>query len=153
MSRNAEIERSFEGENWHAISTAPGWERRVVDALHEAGFAPYLPQVSEIRILRGKKSIRQRPVMPSYVFVRMATADDKWGCINRRDMEGVGALLRNHDRPSPIPQSQMDRVIACSDDVERILDWLVKTGRVMRVSNRTKKREAAWRRHLAKRSA
>lgn len=139
-----------QAETWHAVTVAPGWERRVADALYEAGFAPYLPQMTETVFRKGRPRTRTRPVIPSYVFVRLAAWTNQWGLINRHDMEGVGAVVKNGDRPSPIPECQMDSVRSHSDDEERILAWLVKAGKLIRKSNKALRRENAHNRHLAR---
>ncbi len=159
MSRNSEIERSFasDRETWHAIATAPGWERRVVDALAESGFEPYLPELTQITIVKGRKVASRRLVIPSYVFVRLAIwRDNSWGKINRRDMEGVVGIVKNGALPVAIPDRQMDRLAKLEHtdaDVDAILAWLAKSGQIVLISRRKQKRAVRIRQYLARMAA
>lgn len=158
MSRNAEIERSFasDAETWHAVWVHPGWERRVFDALMEAGFSPYLPEQTDVQIRRGRMIERRYALLKGYCFVRLAVwKSNAWGAIF--DIDGVGGILGYSSEekflPSTIPDGQIDRLIGGSDDYDQIIAWLAKNGKIKRKSQRAVRREKAWDRHIAKRAA
>ena len=135
-------------QTWHVIATISGWERRVVDSLRDKGFAPYLPQTTETKIRRGRRRINIKLVMPSYVFVPLELATNAWAAINRRDVKGVGGLIKAGDHPAAIPQTEMDRVLELGDDRDRIFEWLIEEGKVAKVSNRQRKRQIRRQRYL-----
>ncbi len=137
-------------ETWHAIATISGWERRVVDALRDKGFAPYLPQTTTTQVRRGRRRTSQKLVIPSYVFVPLELWTDGWAAINRRDVEGVTGIVKSGDHPATITQVEMDRVHALGDDEKRVLDWLIGRGKVVRLSNRQRKRQIKRQKWLAR---
>jgi transcription antitermination factor NusG len=145
------MDQTMPDQTWHAIKTISGWERRVVDALVEKGFSPYLPQLTETtRTPRGRRRLRIVMIMPSYVFVPLELATQAWAGINRRDVKGIGSgLIKSGDHPAHVTKAEMDRVLELGEDRDRIVEWLRGAGKVRRISNKARRRQAAWNRRLA----
>lgn len=164
MSRNGAIERSFEGPAWFAVWVHPGWERRVFRRLHDLEFSPYLPRQGDELLFAG------------YVFVLADACRDAWGKIRPKDhaaercdpivvggvemgqevpasadddetadtgIHGVGGLLCDDEgQPVPIPHMQLANPLYADilAEIKRISPF---------ISNRKRKAEIKWKRHLA----
>jgi hypothetical protein len=58
-------------------------------------------------------------------------------------------LIKSGDHPAHVTKAEMDRVLELGEDRDRIVEWLRGAGKVRRVSNKARRRQAAWNRRLA----
>lgn len=94
------------GSRWYVARTHPHAETKASQHLQRQGFAIYLP-----RYLKQRRHARRieriaAPLFPSYVFVAVDLATQRWLSIN--STIGVAKLVRNGDRPAPVPQAIID---------------------------------------------
>src|SRR5690554_7279042 len=57
---------------WYALYTRPRNEKKVVQGLTSLGIEVYCPMVTEVRQWSDRKKKVALPLIPSYVFVRIA---------------------------------------------------------------------------------
>jgi transcription antitermination factor NusG len=99
------------GGFWSVVQTAPCQERRARDHLRRAGREVFLPMIEQrVRINRTTR-IREYPLFPSYIFVRMCAAVTSiLGTI------GVLRILSNGCTPSCLPDEFVDKLAVTLDD-------------------------------------
>ena len=112
-----------QGTQWFAVHTLSGQEGKVkqylekfrtVEELDEHIFEVLLPteQVSEVK--RGKKTSKERKLIPGYVFVQMKLYDENAKVMNKpwyfvREAPGVIGFVGG-DRPAPLRQAEIDDI-------------------------------------------
>jgi transcriptional antiterminator RfaH len=64
------------GRSWFVCQTNPREEKRAKHYLEEKGFEVFLPMMETSRALGLKAVLFQRPLFPSYLFVRMQGYED-----------------------------------------------------------------------------
>lgn len=111
------------GTQWFAVHTLSGQEGKVKqylekfakpEELEEYLLEVLLPteQVSEVK--RGKKTSKERKLIPGYVFVQMRLYDENAKVINKpwyfvREAPGVIGFVGG-DRPAPLRQAEIDDI-------------------------------------------
>ncbi len=111
------------GTQWFAVHTLSGQEGKVkqylekfrtVEELDEHLFEVLLPteQVSEVK--RGKKTVKERKLIPGYVFVQMKLYDENAKVMNKpwyfvREAPGVIGFVGG-DRPAPLRPAEIDDI-------------------------------------------
>lgn len=111
------------GTQWFAVHTLSGQEGKVKqylekfakpEELEEYILEVLLPteQVSEVK--RGKKTSKERKLIPGYVFVQMRLYDENAKVINKpwyfvREAPGVIGFVGG-DRPAPLRQTEIDDI-------------------------------------------
>lgn len=60
---------------WFALYTKPKNEKKVVDRLTQMGIEVYCPMVTQVKQWSDRKKKVTLPLIPSYVFVRIAEKD------------------------------------------------------------------------------
>ena len=89
-------------KNWLAIYTKPRSEKAVADRLEKAGIEIYLPMLETMRQWSDRKKKIKVPLIPSYVFVKVAEVDrikvlKVPGVMNFIFWLGKPAVIREHE--------------------------------------------------------
>ena len=93
---------------WYVAKTRPNSETKALFHLERQGFEVYLPQLLR-RIKHARKTTWQpRPLFPTYLFVRMSAAQQRWRAIN--STVGVSHLICNRQGPLPVPAAIVDDI-------------------------------------------
>lgn len=104
---------------WYIIHTHSGFEKKVKQSILEQ-FAQHgltdkleevvvpTEEVTEVR--RGKKVAAERKFFPGYVLIKMELTDATWHLV--KNTQKVTGFLGGGGKPSPIPQSQVDRIFS-----------------------------------------
>ncbi len=111
---------------WYAVQVLAGQENKVLENLtkrikteemSDFVYEVIVPteRVSEVK--RGKKTETVRKLMPGYVFVNMWLLDDNRQPVDRtwyfiRETNGVIGFAGNKEKPSPMPASEVEAVLA-----------------------------------------
>jgi transcriptional antiterminator RfaH len=104
-------------EKWYAIYTNPRAEKRVYQRLVEEGVETFLPLQKTYRIWSDRKKLIEKPLIPSYLFVK--TKAKKFHHVYR--IPGIVKFVSFEGKPVSIPKKQIDnlRLLVNSDaDVE-----------------------------------
>jgi len=91
-------------EKWYAIYTHPRAERQVYQKLEETGIEAYLPLQKTIRQWSDRKKLVEKPLLSSYVFVKVMQKD--FPLVYRT--YGVVKFVSFEGQPVAIPQKQID---------------------------------------------
>jgi transcriptional antiterminator RfaH len=89
------------GSAWIAVQTHPHKEQVARENLHRQMFATYCPLVMSTQRRGRQVSAIRRPLFPSYVFVAVDFASQRWRPI--LSTLGVRSVVRIGDRPSTVP--------------------------------------------------
>lgn len=104
---------------WYAIYTASRAEKKVKQALDEAGIENYLPLQEKIRLWSDRKKKVKLPLIPSYIFVRILSSD--MGMVLKQ--RGVVCFIKENGTPCSIPDCQMERFRKVVDNTEDEMDF------------------------------
>jgi transcriptional antiterminator RfaH len=70
---------------WFVVQTKAGCDRAADDHVKALGFETYRPELSTVRVTRGKKLEVIRPLFPCYLFARFDPLRDDWMRIGRHN--------------------------------------------------------------------
>lgn len=104
---------------FYVVQTQPQRERLAVNELRNQNFQTFFPVIKHLpRISRGRlDASRTSPLFPKYLFVSLDLELDRWRSIN--GTRGVTRIIcMDEDRPSPVAQSIMDRLLASGEVIE-----------------------------------
>jgi transcription termination/antitermination protein NusG len=103
---------------WFVIHTYSGHEYKVITALKQrvksmgladSVFEAIIPIQSKMVIKRGQKTKIQEKTYPGYIFVHMLLDDTSW--LTVRTTPGVAGFVGIGNKPTPISQEEVDRII------------------------------------------
>jgi len=118
---------------WYVAYTERCGEARAITNLHRQGFAVFCPWTRKtVRHARKTKTIRA-PLFPSYLFVELDPAQDRWRAIN--GTRGISHLITNGDVPAPVPAGVVEAIMSRCNDAG-IVSWkpMLQVGQTVRVS-------------------
>ena len=100
-------------EKWYAIYTHPRAEKQVYQRLLEEGVETFLPLQKTYRIWSDRKKLIEKPLIPSYLFVKIRTKNFH----HVYKIQGVVKFISFEGKPVSIPNKQIDilRLLVNSD--------------------------------------
>lgn len=114
-------------KRWYVVHVYSGFEKKIAQQIKEQavqkGLADMVDEVlvpSEdvVEVRRGQKVNAERKFFPGYVLVKMEMTDQTWHLI--KDTPKVTNFLGTKNKPSPIPESEAERMLKQSaEGVER----------------------------------
>jgi transcription elongation factor/antiterminator RfaH len=91
---------------WYVIKTKPSMEKLAIQQLTQQDFLIYQPRMK----LRRKGVWVFVPLFPSYLFVKLDIARDRWQAINNtRGCKYV--MCMDPERPSPLPRGFIEKIM------------------------------------------
>ena len=128
-------DRDTEGTaRWFAVHCQPCRERVAACNLANQSFKVFLPSREKTRRHARKLETIRAPLFPSYLFVELDLARDRWRSVN--GTPGVIRLVSNRDTPAAAPRGVVESLIdAC--DKDGLIAWRpdLKLGQQVRVAN------------------
>lgn len=109
---------------WYVVHAYSGFEKTVQKALLERidreamqdRFGKILVPVEEVvDIKNGKRSLTERKFFPGYVLVEMEMSDETWHLV-KSTPKVTGFVGGTANRPSPIPQKEVDAIMQQMQD-------------------------------------
>ena len=109
--------------HWYALKAISGKESKVKEYIeldmHNHGYDQYVPQVlipvrREEKIVRGKRTVKDVSLLPGYVLVEACLVGEIPHML--RNTPGVLGFLGGTDNPTPMRQSEINRMLGV--DVE-----------------------------------
>ncbi|MBU4194256.1 MAG: transcription termination/antitermination protein NusG [Actinobacteria bacterium] len=106
-------------ERWYVVHTYSGYENKVknnlehrIDSMHmkDRIFDVVVPVENVLEYKSGKKQLIQKKLLPGYILIHMNLDDDSWYVV--RNTPGVTGFVGTSARPVPIPDDEVDRVLA-----------------------------------------
>jgi len=95
---------SVSEEKWYAIYTRPRAEKQVFHRLEEGKIETFLPLQKTYRIWSDRKKLVEKPLLPSYLFVKT----NKKSFPKVYSIHGVVKFVSFEGQPVSIPQKQID---------------------------------------------
>ena len=138
-------------EKWYAVYTKPRAEKQVNTRLLDEGVETFLPLQKTYRKWSDRKKLVEKPLLPSYLFVR--TKAKNFHHVYR--VQGIVKFVSFEGKPVAIPKRQIDNLrllvdsdaeievstenFAKGDNVEVISGALVGlTGELIKIGNRNR---------------
>lgn len=127
---------------WFVINTYSGHEYKVIEALKTRIktmglegkiFQAIVPIQSKMVIRRGQKVKTQEKTFPGYVLVQMILGDDSW--ITVRTTQGVTGFIGIENKPSPISQKEVDKIISTIVEDKPKFQTPFSIGDVVKITN------------------
>lgn len=103
---------------WYIVHTYSNFENKVAESLKEQakakGFEDEIEEVlvpteEVVEVRRGQKVKAERRFFPGYVLVKMNLTDDIFHFV--KDIPKVTGFLGAQDRPVPVSQKEVDRIL------------------------------------------
>jgi transcription antitermination factor NusG len=117
---------------WYALSLRSRYEKKAYQALFDEGVDAYLPLVEEMHIWSDRKKKVFEPLFRGYLFVRT----DLRNRTKILKTDGVVRFVGAGNRPSPIPERQIDWVrIAARNPSKVSRESYLSTGQRVKVIN------------------
>jgi transcriptional antiterminator RfaH len=101
------------GARWYVVQTQVNGETKAEGNLRRQGFETYLPRYLKRRRHARKVDFTAKPLFPSYMFVAIDTATQRWRSI--QSTFGVSRLVINGDEPAVVPESVVQALKARED--------------------------------------
>jgi transcription antitermination factor NusG len=89
---------------WYAVCTSSNHEKRVAEQLRAREVEQFLPLYSSARRWKDRRVTLQRPLLPGYVFVRMALKDR----IRILQVPGVARLVGFNGHPAVLAEDEIE---------------------------------------------
>lgn len=127
------ILRNKEENKWYALYTRPRAEKLVYQRLVEGNIETFLPLQKTYRMWSDRKKLVEKPLLPSYVFVK--TKSKIFPIVYRTN--GVVKFVTFEGRPASIPQRQIDnlRLLINSDEEIEVTGEQFEKGDNVEVTN------------------
>lgn len=103
---------------WYVVNVHSGFEKKVATLIQEQAEKNALTEMFEeilvpaeevVEIRRGNKKVNtEKNFFPGYVLVKMVLNDRTWHLV--RDIPKVASFLGAKGKPSPIPESEVNRI-------------------------------------------
>ena len=127
---------------WYVINTYSGHEYKVINALKtriktmnlsDKIFQAIVPIQSKMVIHRGKKIKTQEKTFPGYVLIQMVVTDNSW--ITVRTTQGVTGFIGIDNKPSPISQKEVDKILKTTSEDKPQFQSTYSIGDVIKITN------------------
>ena len=112
---------------WYIVHAYSNFEQKVADSIQEQARISGLENLFEeilvpteevVELRRGRKVNAERKFFPGYVLVKVDLTDDAYHLV--KNTPKVTGFLGAENRPTPIPQREVDRIInQVQEGVER----------------------------------
>ena len=114
------------GKNWDVLRAVSGKEAKVKEYIeaemkHNTLLSTYVSQVlipleKHASLRNGKRVVTEKISLPGYVFVEAALVGDVAHTL--RFLPNVLGFLGGMDNPSPVPQSEINRMLGTVEETE-----------------------------------
>lgn len=101
-------------QRWFVAKTQPNAEKKALFHLERQGFDVYLPMYLR-RISHARRiSWGPRPLFPTYLFVSVPRAGQRWSAIN--STIGISHLVSDSRGPLPVPEGIVEELQHSADE-------------------------------------
>ncbi|MBR7066672.1 MAG: transcription termination/antitermination factor NusG [Prevotella sp.] len=115
------------GKNWYVLKTVSGKEAKVKEYIeaelkHNAQLSQFVSQVvipmekHAVQRSDGKRVVKEKVSLPGYIFVEAEMKGDVAHTL--RFMPNVLGFLGGMDNPSPVKQSEVNRMLGNAEETE-----------------------------------
>ena len=127
---------------WYIVHTYSGHEYKVAQALkqrvqtmdlQDKVFEVVIPIRDKFTIRQGQKVKTQEKTFPGYVLIQMELTDDSW--ITVRTTQGVTGFIGIENKPSPISQEEVDKILKTTEEDKPQYQAPFSIGDVIKITN------------------
>jgi transcriptional antiterminator NusG len=114
-------------KRWYVVHVYSGFEKKIAQQIKDQAIQSGLgeqfeevlvPSENVVEMRRGVKVSSEHKFFPGYVLVKMDLTDDAWHLV--KNTPKVTGFLGSKTKPSPIPESEAQRILKQSQEgVER----------------------------------
>ena len=114
-------------KRWYVVHVYSGFEKKIAQQIKDQAIQSGLgeqfeevlvPSENVVEMRRGQKVSSEHKFFPGYVLVKMDLTDDAWHLV--KNTPKVTGFLGSKTKPSPIPESEAERILKQSQEgVER----------------------------------
>jgi transcription antitermination factor NusG len=117
--------------HWYAVSTCSRHEMKVAEQLARRSVEYFLPLYRSVRRWKDRRVQLLLPLLPGYVFVRLALRDR----LQVLQVPGVAKLIGFNGAPTPLPQEEIEALRkGLASDVRAVPHPYLTLGRHIRVN-------------------
>lgn len=125
---------------WYVVHCYSGYENKVKKNLeHRAesmGMQSYIievivPTEEQIELRDGQRRVVERRIYPGYVLVQMILDEESWYVV--RNTPGVTGFVGIGNKPTPLRQEEIDRIMRRMETEEPVAQVKVKVGDKVRI--------------------
>ena len=125
---------------WFVVHCYSGYENKVKKNLeHRAesmGMTSHIldvivPTEEQVELREGQRRVVERRIYPGYVLVRMILDEESWYVV--RNTPGVTGFVGIGNKPTPLRQEEVDRIMRRMEAEEPVAQVKVKVGDKVRV--------------------
>lgn len=133
-------ENAPDSAKWYVVHTYSGHENRTARTLktkvESMGLTDYvfevlIPTQEKIKISKGKKSTIKEKIFPGYMLIKMIVTDDSWLAV--RTTQGITGFVGTGNKPTPIPQKEVDAILAFSQQAAPKFQAAFSIGEAVRI--------------------
>jgi transcription termination/antitermination protein NusG len=135
-----ESESDANKPQWYVVHCYSGYENKVKKNLeHRAesmGMTSHIhdvivPTEEQIELKDGQRRVVERRIYPGYVLVRMIMDEESWYVV--RNTPGVTGFVGIGNKPTPLRQDEVDRIMRRIEAEEPVAQVKVKVGDKVRI--------------------
>lgn len=135
-----EAEEEGDGRAWYVVHCYSGYENKVrhnleqrIDSMgmKDRIFDVVVPTEEEIEVKDGKRRTVERRVFPGYILVNMIMTEESWYVV--RNTPGVTGFVGIGNKPTPLRQEEVDRIMRRMEAEEPVAQVKVKVGDKVRI--------------------
>jgi transcription termination/antitermination protein NusG len=125
---------------WYVVHCYSGYENKVKKNLeHRAesmGMQSYIlevivPTEEQVELRDGQRRVVERRIYPGYVLVQMILDEESWYVV--RNTPGVTGFVGIGNKPTPLRQEEVDRIMRRMEAEEPVAQVKVKAGDKVRI--------------------
>jgi transcription antitermination factor NusG len=105
----------FFKEGWYLLYTRLNFEMEIADRLAKKNIQYFLPLIGQPGHGHVKRRIKKTPLFPSYIFIKLITAED-YGKFN--DSGFTGDCMKPGRKPVWVPEEIINQVRVATDKAE-----------------------------------
>jgi transcriptional antiterminator NusG len=129
-----------EGTEWYVIHSYSGYENKVQKNLYhriesmgmqDKIFQVVVPTEEEVELKDGQRRTIERRVFPGYILVEMLLDEDSWYVV--RNTPGVTGFVGSGNKPTPLRQDEVDKIIKRMDAEVPKIKVSFKIGQKVRI--------------------
>lgn len=117
LEKDRDISDKEKDAKWYVVHTYSGHENKVKDNIEKMVanrgyiddiFEVAVPMEEYIEVKEGSKTIKERKMFPSYVFVKMIITDTSWYLV--RNTRGVTGFVGPGSNPVPLTEAEVKKL-------------------------------------------
>jgi len=126
---------------WYVVHSYSGYENKVKKNLeHRAEsmglqnriFQVIVPTEEQVELRDGQRRIVERRIYPGYVLVQMVLDEESWYVV--RNTPGVTGFVGIGNKPTPLRQDEVERIVKRMEAEEPVTQVKVKVGDRVRIT-------------------